>query len=207
MYFELGNEPWGFWDPVEYGEVALTFAQAIKAVHPQAKVGIVGFPTTGNNQAFDPDNDPTNGKETAWTEMVQDMLSEESCGGARCFDFVTDHGYNYTGYSEMAENIPWNFPGAAAYYPLANWSGIFDKRLTDYDFPSTELAITEWNLKCWRSGSADNLDVTNPSFEEGDSNWTFWQRNPDTGASQVVTNNVHSGTQAMEVALNQASQD
>lgn len=99
--FELGNEPWGAWNAQEYVATAQIFANDIKqfnpAVNPPMKVGIVGYPTSGNN--MDPQS--TNQNDIAWTQAVQSVLGTK-CGGVPCFDYVTDHPYYYQGYSDPA---------------------------------------------------------------------------------------------------------
>lgn len=101
---ELGNEPWGprdpdpgdpangLWHPSEYRDVAVALAEGIKAKYPSLPLGLVGAPSTGNNQ--DPDDVASR---TAWTSMVTQIRDRE-CGSVACFDFVTDHPYHNDGY-------------------------------------------------------------------------------------------------------------
>lgn len=98
-YFELGNEPWGNRDPEEYVTSALALAQYIKAYNNgdnDFKVGLVGPPSTGNNQ------DPNAPLYSEWLSAVQGKLAEVCAGGDLCFDFVTDHPYLIHGYSDTA---------------------------------------------------------------------------------------------------------
>jgi len=143
--YELGNEPWGFWQPAKYFEVALTFARAMKAVNPAIEIGVAGAPTTGNNQA----NGAVDPRFALWTQIARARLGDTSCGGRRCFDFITDHQYSYVGYNPGVQN-PANFPGMGAYFPTLNLAPMVDRRRADYG--TTPLAHTEWNIQCWQYG-------------------------------------------------------
>ncbi|WP_157758251.1 hypothetical protein [Cystobacter fuscus] len=210
--FELGNEPWGSfdpnnagmkgWPPDAYASVALTFARELKALDPGVRILLVGHPTTGNNMNGDAQTDV----DIAWTAMVKRLLADRSCQGLPCFNGVTDHVYSYAGYSPLADNSASVFKGMGAFWPELGLSTIISKRATDY--AGSSLALTEWNMKCWETGGRDttNVRVLNGSFESGAANWSFWKNHADTGASWgIVTTEHHTDTRALHISLTSKS--
>ena len=200
--YELGNESWGFWTPADYGQEAIKFATAMKQVDPTIKISIQGFPTTGNNQ--DPDQ-PVQSNDTAWTNMIKGIIGKQ-CSGVPCFDFVTDHPYVYAGYDKYKDNnLPINFAGMAAYYPLTNYNWMFDQRKTDY--APAKLDITEWNLKCWGPvpGTGTAILLSNSSFENTIANWNYWSRNQNTGKAEVNSDNKIDGNSSAKLILGPSS--
>ncbi len=93
-FIELGNEPWAHWNPQKYVDNVLKFARAIKKINPNIQVGIVGYPSTGNN--IIPEQQIISTEERTWTDAIKNALTK-MCGNVRCFDFVTDHQYFYQG--------------------------------------------------------------------------------------------------------------
>ena len=90
-----------------------------------------------------------------------------------------------------------------AFYPVGNWSWIFSRRLADYG--GVPLAVTEWNQKCWEVGATTPIPVGNPGFEDGNTSWSFWQRFPNAGARESVTEQAHTGSRSMKVTLSRST--
>lgn len=103
--YELGNEQWNSWDPNQYITTATRFAQVIKQYDPTAKVGLVGYPTSFNNQTDTIDYQAN----LAWTTTIKNHLNDQ-CAGKSCFDFVTDHPYEYIGYQSQSDRAIINPP-------------------------------------------------------------------------------------------------
>ncbi len=194
-YFEMGNESWGAWNPVDYINTAKEFAQALKNIDPTIHISLQGHPTSGNNQ--DPDI-PIIPPDTAWTDAVKNALNA-NCGSSKCFDSVTDHPYTNSGYDPNAQNFNWNVPGLGSFFAASQWDWIFGKRLVDY--APKQLAITEWNQICW--GKPNQLVVTEPSFEGSTANsvWNFWTKYPNLGENAIVTETSHTGNKSLRVTL------
>ncbi len=214
-HIELGNEPWGAWAkmPRAYFETAHEFAALIKSIDPYIHVSVAGSPTTGNNMAGAPDSGMPTPDDVEWTKVAREYRTAR-CSYAPCFDAITDHPYGWAGWAWQQQNIPnpASFPGASAYYALTNaWA--MDKRLADY--AGSDLSLSEWNLKCWESGSIVRLGLINPGFEAGAVRWTAWERFPegrdargapiDENRIEVVTTGARVGSSAMKVRLGRAT--
>ena len=146
--FQLGNEPWSH---PEYAQFAYEIAQIIKQRDPTLQVGIVGYPSTGDNQGGNPDK-------TAYDQALLPQLTK-TCNGVPCFDFVTDHLYARQGYRDMANQnfhstldateierlVTSDFRGRVAYWP-GNVPQMVRDRRSEYGLP---VAVTEWNTTCW----------------------------------------------------------
>ena len=198
-YYEMGNEQWGNWTPELYRDRVILFAQAMKAVNPAIKIGIQGWPANGNNQ--DP-NAPPNPNAKAWRAMINGLFAEQ-CSGVACFDFVTDHAYVWTGYNPRAANAaPINFPGEAAYYPLADLDGadgLFQQN--KYTYNQKPIALTEWNLMCW-GVAGTSISLNNDSFENGTSGWSYWENHSNIGTMTSATNEHYHDDKSIKVSLN-----
>lgn len=215
-YFELGNEQWGSWVDVvpeqsklkiaeAIGE-SIEFAQAMKSIDPTIKVGIVGHPTTGNNQT----GETNNFNDAYWTSQVREAIKRK-CGvntHVTCFDFVTDHPYFYTGYNPGDNNNPANFPGLSAYYTSTrDIDYIFRKREADY--APLDSAKTEWSLKTWTSErfKAQTVPLINQNFDLGGTGWNLWSRIAGTGSIISSPEQKVTGSNSMKVVLDKPSQN
>ncbi|MFW5719645.1 MAG: hypothetical protein ACOCXT_01290, partial [Candidatus Dojkabacteria bacterium] len=139
-YFQLGNEPWGGWDPQVYAQVSVEFAQVMKAEDPSIHITIVGFPSTGNNQNLQQN---TENRERQWTKAIQGVLNEK-CGNVDCFDSVSNHIYPF----QVQTDLGGGYPGIAAYTSTSIYDPMFDEMRQTYK--NKEIAISEWNIMCWR---------------------------------------------------------
>ncbi len=97
---ELGNEPWGSWNVNDYLARAKEFALQIRSKNPAIKIGLVGYPTSGNNM----DQTSRSPDDETWTNAVKDAIGKTECGTDaglfKCYDYVTDHPYFFHGYSD-----------------------------------------------------------------------------------------------------------
>ncbi len=208
-YYEIGNEPESDWDAEKYQQVALSFAHAMKAVSPSIKLAAVGYPSTNPSTGpvadyMKPFLNPQ--KEAQWNNIINQLIHSD-CSGVPCFDFVTDHPYPLSvGYHPYATNYyPVNFPGKAAYYSSIIYPKVFQRRNSDYS--PAKYDVSEWNLFCGDSdpGSGAPINISNPSFEYGSVDWSFWSVHPNTGNIQTTTEEHYDGNSSMKLVLSSSS--
>jgi hypothetical protein len=94
---ELGNEEWSAYTIDEYISLANSFANKVKSIDPSIQVGLVGYPTSGNNM-----NPEGSSLDLNWSTGINNHKND-MCGATKCYDFVTDHPYFYHGYSNPTD--------------------------------------------------------------------------------------------------------
>ncbi len=175
LHYEMGNENWGQartdWPPEIYSRTVEVYAKAMRAVleeakknHPQLEklnlyIVAVGYPVMGNNMklADTPDRDIN----IRWTRELNRLYSEN------IIDAVQEHFYPYA--SANGGSLAW------VVHNLHNIiyarKGLANERLNGYRDPeiayNMPMEHTEWNIKCWGSRFLEDVQLTNPGFEEG----------------------------------------
>lgn len=188
--FELGNENWGQaksdWPPEVYGKTCEVYTttlrhvvqEAVKANPKLAGLRLyftaVGFPTMGNNQ--DPLKDMDRAINVTWTRQINRLAD------IKLIDAVQEHFYP-GGYADGG-TLVWTHHNLHNILCLRN--GVPNDRLKGYLDPELAYRVpiewTEWNLKCWGNGPAEDLKLENRDFEAGTKGWTV-EANPAASAN------------------------
>ncbi len=216
-FYEMGNESWGDYKYTDYpfsrslsdyAATAVTYAKAMKLLDPTIKISLQGYPSTGNNQAINGTAQAT-GDAIPWNNKVKELMGL-TCNGVPCFDFVTDHPYVNAGYNKiLGGSSPSNFPGMSSYFPLINYKAVFDVAKTSY--PSKDLDITEWNVKCWGGDPYAGVttppykvNVANPLFVSSLSGWSYSQSASGSGETVWDSGALNGGNPSAKLILSKA---
>jgi hypothetical protein len=153
-YWEIGNECYGSWetddnkpanDSVEYGTRAAQYYQAMKAVDPTIKIGVVASPGEDDYEnALDPGvlNTRTNTKHYGWTPQV--LATMQALGVTP--DFVIYHRYEQGPSGENdAVLLQAAAVGSLTSNPIYPWS--------------TEVASMRQQLSDYLPGTGANVEI------------------------------------------------
>ena len=153
-YWEVGNECYGTWeydttanphDPYTYATRAVQYIQAMKAVDPSIKIGVVATPgedSNSNNYTSHPATNPrTNTTHNGWVPV---MLATMKAAGVLP-DFIIDHRYEQNAGSENDATLLQDSDGTFGWaFDATN----LRQMLTDYlgsSGSSIEILVTENN--------------------------------------------------------------